>query len=288
MYEFTIQTSFGGVVDTKDIARRKTAFRNEWEKFRQNPSDPISALRLLHAAFGAEQQDSLTDLLLNPILIDSASLLLSLLQKEDACETLIKWAEVLQHSHKAREAIQILEDALDTGEAVPSLANELRSLHYAWAQYSDPTTESKATPEVRIEHLRRILELGFTDDYIYKFLAEAYHDCGDDNQARAYLRQAYELNPELIGAVRISRALGFAKPSDTSPRKAKPPTKHRYSRPEQIPSYAQVREWAVRDNGTRFWHLPIHTTIRHASFQKPGRPFVTLPLPLRAVATQRL
>lgn len=124
--------------------------------------------------------------------------------------------------------------------------NELRNLHYAWAQYSDPTTGSKATPEVRIEHLRRILELGFTSDYIYKFLAEAYHDSGDDDQGRAYLRQAYELNPELIGAVKISRALGFVKPSDTSPRRAKAPSKYKYSRPEQIPSYAQVREWAGR------------------------------------------
>lgn len=122
MFVFTIQTSFGSVVDTKDIAGRKTAFRNEWENFRQNPSDAMRALRLLHAAFRAERHDSLTNLLLNPILIDSASLLLSLLQKEDACETLIKWAEVLQHSHNAREAIQILEDTWATGDAVPSVA----------------------------------------------------------------------------------------------------------------------------------------------------------------------
>lgn len=247
-HEFTVQFSFEGVVDIKDIANRKATFRNEWERFRLNPSDPISALRLVHVAFRAEQQDSCRNLLLNPILVDSASLLLKLVQKDDACETLIKWSGVLQHSEKAREAIQILEDAFATGMALSSVADELRSLHYSWAQYADPITGSKATPDVRIEHLHRILELGFKDDYIYKFMAEAYHDLGDDEQARAYLRQAYELNPGLSGAVRISRALGFSQSSKPSSRKTNSPSKYKYSRPEQIPSSAQIHEWTQKGN----------------------------------------
>lgn len=247
-HEFIIQFSFGGGVDVESIANRKASFRDEWKRFHENPSDPISALRLVHAAFRAEQQDSLKDVLLNPVLIDSASLLLSLSQKEDACETLIRWSEVLQHGQREREAIQILEDALDTGMTLPSVADQLRKMHYAWAQYSDPTTGSKATPEIRIKHLSRILELGFKYDYIYKFMAEAYHDSGDDEQARAYLRRAYEINPELSGAVRISRALGLSKSPEPSLRKAKPRRKYKYSRPEQIPSSAQIHEWAHGSN----------------------------------------
>ena len=245
---FTFKVSFGSGVNIKDIANRKTTFRNEWEKFQQNPSDPLSALRLVHAAFRAEQQDSLKNLLLNPILVDSASLLLSLTEKDDACETLIKWSGVLQHSQRAREAIQILEDAFATGMALPSVVDELRSLHYSWAQYSDPTTGNKASPEVRIVHLHRIIELGFEYDYIYKLIAEAYHDLGDDEQARAYLRQAYKLNPKLSGAVRISRTLDFSQSSKLSPRKTKSPSKYKYSRPDQIPSSAQVHEWTQREN----------------------------------------
>jgi tetratricopeptide (TPR) repeat protein len=247
-YEFTIQFSFGSGVDIEDIANRKAAFRNEWEKFRQDPSDPIAALHLVHAAFRVEQPNSLGNLLLNPVLIDSASLLLSLVHEDDACETLIRWSELLQHSQRVREAVQILEDAIAAGVPAPSVADKLRSLHYSWAQYSDPTTGSRATPEVRIEHLRRVLELGFEYDYVYKLMAEAYHDLGDDKQARAYLRRAYELNPELSGAVRVSRALGFSKSAAPSPCKAKSAGKYKYSRLEQIPSPAQAREWAQRGN----------------------------------------
>lgn len=96
--------------------------------------------------------------------------------------------------------------------------------------------------------MRRILELGFKYDYIYKLIAEAYHDLGDDEQARAYLRQAYELNPELSGAVRISRILGFSRSLTPSPRKQKSSSKYKYSRPDQIPSSAQVHELVREGN----------------------------------------
>lgn len=246
--EFTIPFSFGGGVNLEDVGKRKTAFRDEWENFRRNPSDPLCALRLVHAAFRAEQQESVKNLLLNPILIDLASLLLSLAKKDDACEILVRWAEVLHENQRAKEAIQILEDGFATDQASPSIAEELRRLHYVWAQYVDPTTGMKATPNVRIEHLGRILELGFKHDYIYKMLAEAYHDLGDDEQARAYLTHAYELNPELSGAVRISRALGFTQRPQSPLSKGKSQNKYKYSRPEQIPPLAQIHEWAQNEN----------------------------------------
>lgn len=246
--EFIIQFSFDDGVDTKDIANRKMTFRNEWERFQQSPFDPITALRLVHAAFRAEQQDYLSNLLLNPILLDSASLLLSLVEKDDACETLIKWSGILHDNQRLSESVQILEDALATGITSLSVADELRRLHYAWAQYANPTTGNKATPEERVKHLRRILELGFKYDYIYKLIAQAYHDLGDVEQARTYLRQAYELNPELSGAVRISRALGFSQPARPSPRKRKSPNKYKYSHPRQIPSSPQIYEWVQSRN----------------------------------------
>lgn len=245
--EFTIEIGFSGGLDINDIAARKLTFREQWEAFRAHPSDPLAALRLVHAAFGAERQDSVKNLLHNPILIDSASLLLSIIPKDDACETLVRWAETLQESKKGKEAVQILEDAFATGKATPTVTDELRNVHYSWAQYVDPTTGSKATPRVRLDHLHRILDLGFKYDYIYKMMAEAYHDLGDDEQARSSLRQAYELNPQLSGAVHISRALGLAPPR-RSLRKQESPHLYIYAKPEQIPSSSQLNDWVRTKN----------------------------------------
>jgi len=260
-FKFTIeiQGPFFGGVDIGDIAGRKEAFRKEWQRYQKNPSDPISALRLVHAAFKAEQQHSVKNLLLNPILIDSASLLLSLVENYDACEIIIKWSHILNQNQRGKEAVQILEDAFSTGNSLPSVASELRQLHYSWAQYSDPITGCKATPVVRVEHLRRILELGFTYDYIYKLIAEAYHDLGDDEQARVYLHHAFGLNPNLSGAMRISRALGFTQRAQSSLGKPKSPIKYKYSRPEHIPSTDQIRLWAQQGN----WNLIIEFANPH-------------------------
>lgn len=245
--EWTIHLSFSfGGVDIQDIAARKAEFRKAWQGFRQDPTDPIAALRLIHVAFRAERQDAVQDLLLNPVLIDAASLLLSFVEVNDAYETLVKWTQFLQQSQKAQAAVQILEDAFEAGDSPSSVAEELRHLHYAWAQYEDPTTGEKATPQVRIEHLNRILEIGFKYDYIYKFLAEAYHDLGDNEQARIYLKEAYRINPQLSGAVRISRALGLAQQDKTSKKKTR--AKYKYSRPEQIPSPSQIRTWAQQQD----------------------------------------
>jgi len=241
-------------VDIKNIARRKKSFRQACEAFRQNPSDVLRALRLINAAFEAERQDVIDDLLRNPILIDAASLLLSSVDSWSACETLNRWAEFLYENHLVKEGIQILEDAFSSGKAPNEveelLKEELRSMHYKFAQDYSSRTKRKPAPAVRIEHFNRILELdpesGYTG-YTYKFLAEAYHELGDDTQARIHLERAYKIDPQLDGAVRISRALGFLPAKKTAPPKEKSRAKYKYTQLKHIPSPSQIREWAVNE-----------------------------------------
>ena len=247
--EFGIHFGFRGV-DLDAIAARKAGFRTEWERFQQEPTDPKCALELIHAAFQAERQDSVQSMLLNPILIDSASLLLSCIGGDEVWETLIRWADFLQHNQRAGDALQILDDALDMGKPSHSVREKLRALHYSLAQHKDPTTGRKPAPEVRIHHLSHILELGFRYEYVHKLLAEAYHDCGDDEQARAHLSEAYRINPALSGAVRISRALGFSQQGRPATAKRRARRKYKYSRPEQISSPSQIRERAQQEDWT--------------------------------------
>jgi hypothetical protein len=106
----------------------------------------------------------------------------------------------------------------------------------------------KAIPEVRIAHLNRILELGFRYGYIYKHLAEAHHDLGDDEQARARLNQAWAVDPNLAGAVRIAGGLGLSAPSKPlSPEPDEPALISLISlkgtQPQQVPTETQIRQW---------------------------------------------
>ncbi|MEA2074355.1 MAG: J domain-containing protein, partial [Euryarchaeota archaeon] len=245
--------SFNDSVDIKDIARRKKSFRQAWEAFRKNPSDVLRGLRLVHATFEAERQDVIDDLLRNPILIDAAALLLHIFEKESACETLTKWACTLFYEKQMpEEGIQILEDAFSSGKAPNEmkklLKEDLRSMHYGFAQGYTSRTRRKPAPAVRIEHFNRILELGFKYGYIYKFLAEAYHELGKDTQARIHLKRAYKIDPQLMGAVRISRALGFLPAKKTVPQRKKTRAKYKYTQPEHIPSPSQIQEWAASEN----------------------------------------
>jgi curved DNA-binding protein CbpA len=237
-------------VDIENIAYRKSSFREAWEAFRQNSTDVLHALRFVHAAFNANREDAISDLLQNPILIDAASMLLSLVESESACETLIKWENILYENQLVKESIQILEDAFSTGKANFKVVEKLRSMHYSFAQgylplYASGEKRGKPAPDIRIEHLSRILELGFEYGYIHKLLAEAYHELGDDTQARTHLTRAYEIDPQLIGAVRISRALGFIPAKKPASSKEKKRAKYKYTRPEQIPSPSQIRKWAA-------------------------------------------
>lgn len=242
-----IEFSFGNV-DLDDIAERKSSFQNDWKRYKKNSSDPVVALRLINSAFRAERANDINELLLNPILIDSATVLLSFVDEDAAGVTFLKWAEYLRKKTHIKEAVQLLEDVFEAGLKWETIADELRSLHYSWAKYIDPITGSNPSPEISIVHLNRIIDLGFKYDYIYKFLAEAYYALGDIEQARGYLAQAYEINPELSGAVKISRALGFSGTVSSSNRTEKKSEKYKWSRPQQIPTPEQVYEWAVAEN----------------------------------------
>jgi len=252
-FSFSVEASFA--VNVAEVANVKARFKARWEAYRHQPTDPLRALQFIHAAFAAEQGDSefVIQLLANPILIDLASTLLLDATGSDQrarCATLSQWARYLQRAGRIDDAIQILEDAIDFSSALPNLKEELRSHHYAAAQYPHPTTGMKPAPKPRIVHLRRIVELGYDLDYIHKLLAEAYHEVGDDDRARASLAYAYRINPDLSGAVRITRALGL-QAGVKGPKIAATKTPPRWTRPEQVPVPRQIRDWAERRN----WNL---------------------------------
>ena len=245
--EFTTDYSFESRINLDDIAERKSTFRQNWGKFKENPSDTIGALRLINSAFRAGQLNAIEDLLINPILIDSATQLLSFLDEENAGNIYLEWAKFLREKSRSKESFQILEIALPLGLKWPAITEELRTLHYSWAQYVDPTTGIKTTPLVRIKHFNQIIKLGFKYDYIYKFLAEAYFELGDIEQARDHLKQAYLVNPDLAGAIKISRALGFLQ---TEPSKSdkKSSSQYKWSHPHQVLTATQIYEWAQTEN----------------------------------------
>lgn len=244
----TFTVGLASSINLEDIAKRKHTFRRAWNSFRQNPADVIQALRLVHAAFEAERQDAVYDLLTNTILIDAASLLMYNVEIEGACDTLIRWADILYQNRLANEGIQVLEDgfaAIQSNHPLSErIANKLRSMHYGFAQGYTPETLGKPSPKVRVKHLNRILELGFKFDYIYKLLAEAFYEIGDNKQAHIHLEQAYKINPQLSGAMRISRALGLLPEKQSSKvSKSQQTAKYKYTRPEHIPSPSQIRQW---------------------------------------------
>jgi tetratricopeptide (TPR) repeat protein len=245
--KFTVSFGFCGP-DLEDIARRKSEFRDAWQAYQAQPGDPYRALRLVHAGIQAERQEALADLLLHPLLIDSGALLLSQVSREEACKSLIRWAEFLRSRGHLAAATNLLEDAHASGRATPELLDVLRSHHYAIAQYPDPTTGKKADPATRIHHLERILALGFELDYIYKMLASAYHDVGELDKARNHLRTAFRLNPDLTGAVRLSEALGLSERKLAKQKTARTPKRHTFTRPETVPTGAQVETLAKEGN----------------------------------------
>jgi len=253
LFEFPTDENIGfrivfdfGKVDKKDIAQRKSAFQMTWDAFHQRPSDIFLALRLIHTSFEAERYKEIGELLKNPIIIDASVLLLDIIDRDPAFRTLIRWADRLRSIKLPEFGVQILEDIYATGEQRDSLLDKLRSFHYGIAQGYQKDSKGKPDPHVRIRHLTRILELGFELDYIYKLLAEAYHEMGKDDDATVYLKKAYDINPKLSGAVRISRALGFLQEEKNKPKKKR--KKYIYSRPEQIPHPSHIRIWAKEGN----------------------------------------
>jgi len=232
-------TAFPSGVDLDAIAKRKREYKDAWEHFNKNPLDSISAISFIHAAFRAEQKHSIHELLRNRVLIDLAPLLLKYFDKRDAGETILKWAETLWEDGLGKEAVQILEDSVDFSSDITELKERLRSMHYAWAQYSDPVTGKQSTPDVKILHLNRIIELGFKYGYIYKYLAEAYHEKNDDKTATRYLLKAYKIDPALSGAKTISRKLGLMEEKPLTKKKTVR-KKYQISRPDQVPLPTQI------------------------------------------------
>ena len=119
-------------------------------------------------------------------------------------------AGYLKSVGRVGNALQILEDAVEFGLALPNLKDELRSHHYAAAQYPHPTTGMKPAPEPELSTCGVLSNSDTTSDTVHKMLAEAYHELGDDERARVSLEYAYRIDPDLSGAVRITRALGLA------------------------------------------------------------------------------
>jgi tetratricopeptide (TPR) repeat protein len=150
-----------------------------------------------------------------------------------------------------------LEDAFSAGQDTPDLRDALRSFHYAQAQGYMSDAGRKPDPQTRIGHLNRIIQLGFNLGYIHKLLAEAYHELGDDETARAQLREAFAIepqsDPQTMGAKRIAKALGlFQDRVETQTRPASSSTKPAitplYTSSAHLPSLQQLQEWVAGSN----------------------------------------
>jgi tetratricopeptide (TPR) repeat protein len=201
-------------------------------------------LRLIHASFEAERYKELRELLKHPVLIDASVILIKLYGIEKAANPLIRWADQLRQMNLIEQGLQILEDSYSAGMAEEPILDELRSFHYSIAQGYQTEDKKKPEPSIRIKHLSRILDLGFQLDYIYKLLAEAYFEAGDTINALSKLKRAYEINPELTGAVKISRALGILPQQEQRSRSKSAKANYVYNHPEQIPHPSQIRIWA--------------------------------------------
>jgi tetratricopeptide (TPR) repeat protein len=235
---------FESLIDLKDIARRKDGFQKAFENFQSHPTDTLAALRLIHASFEAERYKELRELLKHPVLIDASVILIKLYGNNKAAITLNRWADQLRQMNLIEQGLQILEDSYSAGVAEEPILDELRSFHYSIAQGYQTENKNKPEPFIRIKHLSRILDLGFQLDYIYKLLAEAYFEAGDTINALSNLKRAYEINPELAGAVKISRALGLLPQQEQRSRSKNKKANYVYNHAEQIPHPGQIRIWA--------------------------------------------
>jgi len=264
-------------LDLEAISRRKGDFRRAWEEYSRNPSDPLKVLRLVFVAIRAERQESIRDLLCHGVIVDCASLLLSIEDRESASNVLVRWSNILTEQKRLDYALQILEDAVASGLASAAVSDALRRVHTTLALGPTSSGDQMPPPEVRIHHLNRILELGCELGYVHKFLAKAWHDLGNDDEARDHLREAFRIDPELFGAVRISRALGFTdKPSGRPQlRKSNPVLsmisvheKGKLFRPEETPSASTIREW---QRSCRWENILTYSEIHRYKSQPAAR-----------------
>ncbi len=233
-------------VSLDQIATLKQELREAWQEFTVKPYDVKAALRFVRAAFQAGRPDAADDLLKNAKLIGAFPILVQMYSPNEAARVAMLWAERLCDAHQFALAVQLLDDISGIAGVIGFTRSEvqdrLRSIHYGIAQghFSDGKKPSTAT---RIEHLRAIVKLGFELGYVYKLLAEAFHELGDDDAARSHLQHAMTIDPQLTGAKTIMRALGLLADEPRPKRTRADRSTYLYTRPDQIPSVARIIEW---------------------------------------------
>jgi hypothetical protein len=232
-------------ISLERIASLKKELRDAWNAFNERQYDIKAALSLIRAAFDAGRPEIVDDLITNPHLIDAAAILARVFSLDDAVRVALMWSESLrtkQHMHAAIQVLSDLNRIIGTESILSAqIRDNLRSLHYGVAQgYSD---RQKPQPATRIYHLTSIVNLGFELGYVYKLLAQAYHELGDDDVARKHLRHAMQVDPQLIGAKTIMRALGVIPQKSPQLRQNQKGGKHIYTQSHEIPAVEQIISW---------------------------------------------
>lgn len=241
-------SAFG--VSLNRIAALKEELRDAWREFGDRQYDVKAALRLVRAAFQGGRPDVVDALLGNAKLVDAAPILADMYSPDEAAGIALMWAQRLCDSGQLDLAVQLLEDVsgvAGTSSLVASqLRESLRSIHYRIAQ-GYVSGEQKPSPATRILHLRAIVELGFELGYVYKLLAEAFYEMGDEDKARSTLEHALAIEPQLSGAKTIMRALGLLGEEPARKDRRSERIKHVYTRPEHVPAIATIVGWFERE-----------------------------------------
>ncbi|HXJ44487.1 MAG TPA: J domain-containing protein [Bryobacteraceae bacterium] len=233
------------------ILELKRELRDAWREFETRQYDVNAALRFIRGALRGGRPELVEELLRNRTLIASAPFLAEIYNPDDAGRIALVWAQRLRDLNDHDLAIALLQDIAGI-EGISSLIAEtlkesIYSLHYNVVR-SSRSGQPDASPSKRIDHLRAIIDLGYKAGYIYKQIAEAFHDLGDDEQARLNLQRALAIDPELTGAKTIMRALGFL--GDDKPRHSASAARkiYLYTRPDQIPSTSTIIAWFENEN----------------------------------------
>ena len=247
---FSITLGNPFTVSLSRILELKKELRDAWGEFETRQYDVKAALRFIRGALRGGRPELVEELLQNRTLIASAPFLAEIYNPDDAGRIALVWAQRLRDLDEPELAIPLLQDISGIGRISSLLVGELkrltRSLHYNIAHRSR-SGKPDTCPSKRIDHLLAIIGLGYEVGYIYKQIAEAFHELGDDEQARLNLQRALAVDPELTGAKTIMRALGFL--SDDKPRRSASAARkiYLYNRREQIPSIATIIAWFEKE-----------------------------------------
>ena len=251
---FSINIGNPFAVSLTRIARLKNDLRKAWTEFESRRFDVKAALRLVHAALRGGRPDLVDELLRNEALVASAPILMDIVPPDDAAETVLMWAKRLRECQQVELAITLLHDVAGisgiSSRRLALIKEALRSLHYSFVQKAE-SGKQQAGPSERIIHLRAIIALGYQAGFVYKQMAEAFHELGDDEQARQNLQRALTIDPDLQGAKTIMRALGVL--GEEKIRRDAPGLRKAYSfsRSEQIPTIAAIFDCWQNDDWER-------------------------------------